>query len=103
MTYVNEMGGTKSVSCNDIATKIWEWCQSSNAWITCSHIPGRVNTLADMASRLINDRHEWKLNECIFQQLCKLFGTPDIDLFASRLISKYPLTVHGNQTQGQHI
>lgn len=90
MTYVNEMGGTKSYICNDIAIKIWEWCLKYNAWITCSHIPGKVNTLADMASRLVNDRHEWKLDEHIFQQLCTVFGTPAIDLFASRLNKQVP-------------
>lgn len=90
MTYVNEMGGTESIICNEIATKIWKWCLNSNAWITCSHIPGKLNTLADMASCLVNDRHEWKLDERIFQQLCKVFGTPVIDLFASRLNKQVP-------------
>lgn len=41
--------------------------------------------MADIASRRVNDRHEWKLNELIFQDLCHIFGTPSIDLFASRL------------------
>lgn len=90
MTYVNEMGGTKSLTCNDIAIQIWDWCLTSNAWITCSHIPGKENTLADMASRLVNDRHEWKLDPRIFQQLCKVFGTPTIDLFASRINNQVP-------------
>ncbi|XP_050693987.1 uncharacterized protein LOC126984394 [Eriocheir sinensis] len=85
MTYINEMGGTKSLICNDISTSIWEWCVANNAWVTCSHIPGKENVMADITSHRVNDRHEWKLNELIFQDLCHIFGTPSIDLFASRL------------------
>lgn len=85
INYVNEMGGTKSPVCNALATEIWDWCREHSAWITCSHIPGKDNTIADRQSRTFNDRHEWKLNEKVFQLLCGVFGTPVIDLFASRL------------------
>lgn len=85
IAYVNEMGGTKSLICNEICTGIWKWCLETDAWITCSHIPGKDNIIADKASRKFNDRHEWKLNETIFRDLCRIFGTPSIDLFASRL------------------
>ena len=89
-TYVNEMGGTKSLACNDIATDIWDWCISNNAWITCSHIPGRENLQADLASRVVNTRLEWKLNVQVFRHLCGVFGTPNVDLFASRLNNQVP-------------
>lgn len=88
--YVNEMGGLKSAMCNDICLKIWEMCEKNDIWITCSHIPGKVNCLADAASRKFNDRHEWKLNEDIFKEICKIFGVPNIDLFASRLNKQVP-------------
>lgn len=60
ITYVNEMGCTKSLICKEIDIIIWGWCLTDNTWITCSHIPGKENTLADLASRLVNDSHEWK-------------------------------------------
>lgn len=85
IAYVNEMGGTKSIVCNSICIDIWNWCISNDIWITCAHIPGKKNVLADEASRNFNDRHEWKLNPKIFKELCVVFGTPSIDLFASRL------------------
>lgn len=85
VTYVNEMGGTKSITCNDIAILIWDWCVANNAWVTCSHIPGKDNQVADAASRKVNAWHEWKLNVPTFQLLCNVFGFPSIDLFASRL------------------
>lgn len=85
ITYVNEMGGTKSLVCNEVCIEIWEWCVDRGVWITCSHIPGKDNIRADKASRTFNDRHEWRLNENIFRDICKIFGVPNIDLFASRL------------------
>lgn len=88
--YVNEMGGTRSAVCNDISLEIWDWCEKNEAWITCSHVPGAVNLLADAASRKFQDRHDWKLNEDIFQELCTHFGVPSIDLFASRLNKQVP-------------
>lgn len=85
LTYVNEMGGIKSKPCNDVSSQIWDWCLKHRSWVTCSHIPGKLNTLADLASRKINDRHEWKLDPHVFTTLSDIFGTPSIDLFASRL------------------
>ena len=85
MNYVNEMGGTESPICNGITTTIWDWCVANDAWITCSHILGKENTMADVVSCIVNDRHEWKLNVHIFCQLHGVFGTPVVDLFALRL------------------
>ena len=79
------MGGTRSQLCNDISTHIWDWCVLNNAWVTGSHIPGKDNVVADVASRNINNRHEWKLDVHTFRLICEVFGTPSIDLFASRL------------------
>jgi hypothetical protein len=36
-------------------------------------------------SRTFSDSTEWKLNEKVFQVICKLTFYPDVDLFASRL------------------
>lgn len=85
VTYINEMGGTKSMACNRVCIDIWNWCLDNQAWITCSYIPGSENFLPDTASRKFNDRHEWKLDEHIFSKLCSIFGIPNIDLFATRL------------------
>ncbi|XP_045101334.1 uncharacterized protein LOC123498236 [Portunus trituberculatus] len=84
------MGGTKSLSCNDICWDLWGWCAENNVWITCPHIPGSDNSMADAASRQFNDRHEWKLNVGIFRELCNIFSVPSIDLFASRLNNQVP-------------
>ena len=46
------------------------------------------NVLADLASRILNDRTEWALPMSIFTKITKLFFVPDIDLFASQLNTK---------------
>lgn len=85
VSYINKMGGIKSVSCNAVSKQIWHFCIKNGIWISCSHIPGKQNTLADMKSRKFNDQLEWKLNQNVFHKLCAIWQTPEIDLFASRL------------------
>ena len=90
VAYVNHMGGSKSLPCNDLAKEIWEWCANRNITLSATHLPGKQNVIADKESRKFNDRTEWKLNEQAFNKIRHRFGTPDIDLFASRLNYQVP-------------
>ena len=65
MAYINGLGG-----------KIWLWCQKHNNWLTATHLPGLLNTHADLESRSIHDNTD---------KICQKWGKPEIDLFASRL------------------
>jgi len=85
VAYVKHMGGSHSEQCNDEAREIWLWCIENNIWLTIAHIPGRLNIEADAESRIFSDQTEWKLCPRAFAKICEQFGTPDIDLFASRL------------------
>jgi hypothetical protein len=85
VTYVNNMGGSKSMSCNKIAHDIWIWCQKRKIWLSMAHIPGKTNIVADKESRCFNDDIEWKLDTNVFKKLCLLFGKPEVDMFATRL------------------
>ena len=82
--YIREMGG-KTLDCNEIAKRIWLWCISRNIFLSITFLPGILNSEADEKSRIFNDRTEWMLNQKIFDKLTNMAGTPDIDLFASRL------------------
>lgn len=88
VAYINHMGGTKSSVCNALAQKIWQTCIQADIWLSASHIPGHENVEADFQSRHLNLRTEWSLNQSIFDQLCLRYGTPEIDLFASRTNAK---------------
>ena len=66
--YINNMGGSHSPSCNDMARAVWEWCIGRDIWLTTSHIPGKLNVIADEASRAFDDSKEWKLDAAIYVQ-----------------------------------
>ena len=87
VTYINNMGGTHSTKCNELTKKLILWCKQRDIWLSACHIPGIVNT-ADELSRKINENIEWSLNDELFKQICKKFGKPDIDLFATRINTK---------------
>ena len=88
LAYVKNMGGVKSPSCNQIAKWIWDWAEEKGNWLSIAHIPGVDNVLADYKSRNFSDDLEWELNEKLFQRVCKTFGKPEVDLFASRVNRK---------------
>lgn len=78
------MGGMASEVLDRIAKDIWKWCLARNIFVTARHVPGILNT-ADYYSRNFSDATEWMLKKDIFDRLCTVFFSPDIDLFASRL------------------
>lgn len=85
VSYITKMGGIKSTSCNKVSKQIWLFCIKNKIWLSCSHIPGKQNVLADSKSMKFNDQLEWKLNQKMLNKLCAILHLPDIDLFASRL------------------
>ena len=85
VTYINNMGGCKSKECNEVAKEIWLWAMERNNWLSAAHQPGKLNVTADSLSRHFQDGIEWQLNPGIFDKITEIFGTPEIDLFASRI------------------
>ena len=83
LAYVRKKGGVKSGACNQVAKDIWEWCESRQVKLSIAHVPGDHNVLADFKSRNFSDNVEWELNGKIFTRICKVFGKPEVDLFAS--------------------
>ena len=97
ISYINKMGGVKSMIANDIAKDIWNSCIAHGAWISAAHVPGVENDIADQASRQFQDHAEWMLDNNLFQVICDRWGTPSLDMFASRTnhkldryVSRYP-------------
>lgn len=90
VSYINKMGGVRSDSCRKVGFDIWNWCELHHVWLTASHIPGLENEIADSLSRHFSPSVEWEINQEIFQEICSNFGTPDIDMFATRHNAKLP-------------
>ena len=81
VSYINSMGGCRSLECNSIAKDIWDWAVDKDIWLSAAHIPGSSNIDADQLSRNLNLDLEWMLSAPIFQRIVALFGKPDIDPF----------------------
>ena len=88
ISYLSNIGGSKSDSLNSLARQLWEWCMKRNIFISVQHIPGHMNSAADQLSRTFSYNLEWSLNTNVFQQITQLTLVPDIDLFASSLNAK---------------
>lgn len=85
VSYVREFGGLHSSLCNKLAVDIWNFVLSNDMWLSISHIPGKENVEADRSSRHFDDNKEWKLNTQAFNKIVHEFGSPTIDVFATRL------------------
>ena len=82
------MSRTKSARCNDSARETWDWVLGKGIWISTTHVPLNQNTEAEQMSHTFTDHTEWMLSDEIFKNICDIWETPDIDLFANRLNHK---------------
>lgn len=80
------MGGIQYPHLNDITRDLWKWCEDRKLWVFASYINTKENVEADSESRKINI--EWELSQKAFQKITSCFGTPEVDLFASRINNK---------------
>ena len=74
-----------------LAKNLWMWCLERNIHITAQHLPGELNVLADIESRKMMDRSDWKLSPAIFQKIDLLFDPLEVDSFTSRLTAQTKL------------
>lgn len=88
IAYVTKKGGVRSPQCNEVASQIWQFCEDNNLMLVIVHIPGVDNIVADKRSRHFSDSLELELNSSIFDKICHEFGTPEVDLFATRINTK---------------
>ena len=89
VSYIRNMGGTKSRVCNEVTGEIILWCMPRHLKLSVSHWPAKLNVEADRASRIFhNSNTEWSLAISVFDELRAKWGEPDIDMFASRLNHK---------------
>ena len=91
VAYMNKMGGVQYPKLNNLARDLWQWCEEREIWVFASYIPSSENVDADRESRITNIDTEWELAAFAFEKLVRIFGQPDIDLFASRCNTKVPI------------
>lgn len=89
MAYINKMGGVRYAELHKLACELWDWCEDRKLWVYASYIPSKQNVEADRSSRIDNSDAEWELADYAFEKIVKRFGKLEIDLFASRINTKY--------------
>ena len=91
VAYLRRRGGTVSPSLDMLAQKIYEFAQHRGIRISAVHKPGVENIRADFESRFtLRETAEFTLSDRVCRRIFTRFGSPNVDLFATRLNSKLP-------------
>jgi len=88
ISYINRMGGIQFPKYNQLARKIWQFCEKRELWVFASYIASKANIIADRESRSTKYHTEWEISPIWYNQIRRRFGQPDMDLFASNQNSK---------------
>ena len=81
--YINKQGGLTSPALDKLARTLTLWCDSRLESIRASHLPGHLNSGADLLSRGRYYYGDWSLHPGVVRQISSRYGCPDVDLFAS--------------------
>ncbi|XP_061576587.1 uncharacterized protein LOC133442594 [Cololabis saira] len=82
--YINRQGGLGSPVLCKLATTLWQWAHPLFCSLRAVHVPGPLNTAADLMSRGGPTPGEWRLHPQVVEEIWRRFGRADVDLFASR-------------------
>ena len=94
VAYLKHQGGARSISLTRLATSIFLLCHHYQIVLVARHIPGARNVLADSLSRKGQVLPgEWSLNPTVFLAVTRLWGTPMVDLFATKRNALLPFFV----------
>lgn len=82
MAYKNKMGGVKVDYLHADGKRFWDWCERRKLWIFAEYIPSKQNRETASLSRISNRDIEWKLSGYACRKIVRIFGKPEIGLFA---------------------
>ncbi|KAL0176947.1 hypothetical protein M9458_029277, partial [Cirrhinus mrigala] len=82
--YINHQGGLRSRPLYKLAHQILVWSQDKLLSLRAVHIPGHLNVGADILSRQGPRPGEWMLHPEVVKQIWRIFGSAQVDLFATR-------------------
>ena len=91
VSYINKQGGTRSPTLLCLTVALFLWLEARNIIVRARHIPGCLNVIADHLSRPNQPiPTEWSLHPEIVERIFRVWGTPEIDTFATLLNSHLP-------------
>ena len=95
VSYINKQGGTHSPTLLRLTIKLLLWLEAQNI-LVARHIPGCLNVIADQLSRPNQPiSTEWSLHPEIVKRIFGLWGTPEVDMFATVSNSHLPVSNSG--------
>ena len=94
VSYINKQGGTRSPTLLRLTVDLFLWLESQSILVLARHIPGCLNVIADHLSRPNQPiPTEWSLHPEITSRIFRVWGTPEVDMFAtlsnSHLLGSY--------------
>ena len=91
VSYINKQGGTHSPTLLRLTVELLLWLEAQNIEVRARHIPGCLNVIADHLSRPNQPiSTEWSLHLEIVRCIFKVWGTPEVDMFATVSNSHLP-------------
>ena len=91
VSYINKQGGTCSLILLRLTVDLFLWLESQNIIVRARHIPGCLNVIADHLSRPNQPiPTEWSLHPEIVERIFRVWGTPEVDMFATLSNSHLP-------------
>jgi hypothetical protein len=91
VAYINNQGGVHSRAQNQETTRLYDLVVPLGIVLQAVHRPGVDNVLADYLSRNRPDPTSWALDRVTVRVLFQMWGTPQIDAFASHLNTHLPV------------
>ena len=91
VSYINKQGGTRSSTLLLLNVDLFLWLESQSIIVQARHIPGCLNVIADHLSRPNQPiPTEWSLHPEIVSRIFRVWGTPEVDMFATLSNSHLP-------------
>lgn len=83
VAHINRQGGLRSRRLLALTRRLLLWCNVHLLSLRATHVPGILNTGADLLSRGNPLYGEWRLHQSVVDQIWTKFGRAGVDLFAS--------------------
>ena len=88
---INHQGGLRSSALHRVAQTLLLWVDKHLSSIRAVHLPGSLNSAADLLSRGRPHPSEWRLHPAAVHLIWARFGKARVDLFASKESAYCPL------------
>jgi len=94
MHHINKQGGIRSQSMWSETKRLLQLAETNSWTLVSKHVPGRLNIVADQLSRRGQcQQTEWELHQDAARALFQRWGTPNIDMFATKINRKLPVFI----------